>query len=144
AVASALDELKNLRRDLFKVQHRHQVAFPIWLDYDWVGLIEEWALESDWPSLCSNTSLDEGDLVRILRRTLDFLSQIPHIPHISAEVKQTARLAIALIDRFPVNESIDSQSSKSASSSTDSLDADPSAPSTPISSESEQDVQLNN
>ncbi|MEB3210463.1 MAG: DEAD/DEAH box helicase, partial [Leptolyngbyaceae bacterium] len=42
AVASALDELKNLRRDLFKVQHRHQVAFPIWLDYDWVGLIEEW------------------------------------------------------------------------------------------------------
>ncbi|MEL6319725.1 MAG: DEAD/DEAH box helicase [Cyanobacteria bacterium J06626_14] len=111
AVALALDGLKNLRRDLFKIQHRHQVAFPIWLDYDWVGLIEEWALESDWPSLCSNTSLDEGDLVRILRRTLDFLSQIPHIPHVSPEVKRTARQAIALIDRFPVNESIDAKAS---------------------------------
>jgi superfamily II RNA helicase len=129
AVALALDGLKNLRRDLFKTQHRHQVAFPIWLDYDWVGLIEEWALESDWPSLCSNTSLDEGDLVRILRRTLDFLSQIPHIPHISAEVKQTARQAIALIDRFPVNESIDGKPKADAGStdeeygeeSTDSL-----------------------
>ncbi|MEM7771806.1 MAG: DEAD/DEAH box helicase [Cyanobacteria bacterium P01_E01_bin.6] len=115
AVASALNDLRNLRRDLFKVQHRYQVAFPVWLEYDWTGLIEEWALESDWPSLCSNTSLDEGDLVRILRRTLDFLSQIPHIPHISSDVKRTARQAIALIDRFPVNESIASSKKNEAS-----------------------------
>lgn len=106
-VAHALDGLRNLRRDLFKIQHRYQVAFPVWLDYDWTGLIEEWALDSDWAALCSNTSLDEGDLVRILRRTLDFLSQIPHIPHISASVKKTARQAIVLIDRFPVNESME-------------------------------------
>ncbi len=111
-VANALNGLRNLRRELFKIQHRYQVAFPIWLEYDWVGLIEEWALGSEWPALCSNTSLDEGDIVRILRRTLDFLSQIPHIPHISGEIKRTARQAVTLIDRFPVNESIEDAAAK--------------------------------
>lgn len=119
-VANALNGLRNLRRELFKIQHRYQVAFPIWLEYDWVGLIEEWALGSEWPALCSNTSLDEGDIVRILRRTLDFLSQVPHIPHISHEMQRTARQAIALIDRFPVNESIDEPMDES----TDEMDTD--------------------
>jgi superfamily II RNA helicase len=118
-VANALNSLRNRRRELFKIQHRYQVAFPVWLEYDWVGLIEEWALGSEWPALCSNTSLDEGDIVRILRRTLDFLSQIPHIPHISSEVKRTARQSIDLIDRFPVNESIDGVIDESAEETDD-------------------------
>jgi len=45
--------------------------------------------------------------VRILRRTVDFLSQIPHVPHISASLYTTARQAIQLMDRFPVNETVD-------------------------------------
>jgi superfamily II RNA helicase len=103
-VIEALSGLRNIRRELFKLQRRYQIVLPVWLEVDWTGLVEQWALGTPWKELCSHTSLDEGDVVRILRRTVDFLSQIPYVPHLADEVKQNARRAIQLIDRFPVNE----------------------------------------
>ncbi|EKQ67229.1 superfamily II RNA helicase [Leptolyngbyaceae cyanobacterium JSC-12] len=102
-VEEALGGLRGIRHSLFKLQRRYQVVLPIWLEYDFVGLVEQWALGSDWLALCENTSLDEGDIVRVLRRTLDFLSQIPHVPHLSDSLKQKSIQAIQLIDRFPVS-----------------------------------------
>ncbi|MBF2026528.1 MAG: RNA helicase [Oscillatoriales cyanobacterium C42_A2020_001] len=102
-VEEALGGLRGIRHSLFKLQRRYQVVLPIWLEYDFVGLVEQWGLGSDWVTLCENTSLDEGDIVRILRRTLDFLSQIPHVPHLSDNLKRNAIRAIQLIDRFPVS-----------------------------------------
>jgi superfamily II RNA helicase len=106
-VQEALGGLRNTRRQVFQVQRRYQVALPVWLELDLVGLVEQWAMGVEWPVICANTSLDEGDLVRILRRTLDFMSQIPHVKELSAEVHQTARDAMQLIDRFPINENIE-------------------------------------
>lgn len=60
----------------------------------------------EWTELCRNTTLDEGDVVRIARRTLDLLSQIPHIPYLPNSIRQNANRAMQLIDRFPVNEAI--------------------------------------
>jgi len=68
--------------------------------------VEQWALQVDWVTLCDHTSLDEGDIVRILRRTLDVLSQIPHVPYLSDTLRTTARDAKDLLNRFPVNEEI--------------------------------------
>ena len=98
--------MHTLRRQLFQQQHRRHVTAPIWLEYDLVGMVEQWALQVDWVTLCSNTSLDEGDIVRILRRTLDVLSQIPHVPYISDNLRTTAREAKEIMNRFPVNEEI--------------------------------------
>ncbi|HEY9750284.1 MAG TPA: RNA helicase [Allocoleopsis sp.] len=106
-VQEALGGLRGLRRQLFQIQRRHQVALPVWLEDELIALVEQWALGVEWSELGENTSLDEGDVVRILRRTLDFLSQIPHVPHISPTLRQNAHRAIQLIDRFPVNEAID-------------------------------------
>jgi len=106
-VETALHRLRTLRQQLFQQQRRCQVSLPIWLEYDLIGVVEQWALGIEWSMLCANTSLDEGDLVRILRRTVDFLSQIPHIPHISITLHHSARQAIQLMDRFPVNEIVD-------------------------------------
>ena len=104
-VLAPLDNLqKGLRHRLFKVQRRHEAAIPIWLERDLVTLVEQWALGVEWLELISHTSLDEGDVVRILRRTLDFLSQIPHVPHVSDSLRRNACRAMQLIDRFPVNE----------------------------------------
>ncbi len=105
AIDLTLNSIRPLRRHLFQIQHRYQIAFPIWLEYEWISLVEQWALGEEWSTLCSNTSLDEGDIVRILRRTLDFLSQIPHVPHLPPSLYTTARQATMLLDRFPVNES---------------------------------------
>jgi superfamily II RNA helicase len=107
AVLNALSQLRGIRRQLFQLQRRHQVALPVWLEDELIGLVEQWALGVDWLELCSNTSLDEGDVVRILRRTLDFLSQIPHVPRIPESLRTNANRAIQLLDRFPVNEVIE-------------------------------------
>ena len=127
-VESALEGLRGLRRSLFQEQRREEVMAPIWMEYELIGLVERWAAmgeaadaaiglapaakaaaDSDqpgWSELCDNTSLDEGDIVRVLRRTLDFLSQIPHVPHISDRLRNSARQAAAVVNRFPVNENL--------------------------------------
>ncbi|PPS45493.1 RNA helicase [Chroococcidiopsis sp. TS-821] len=106
-VEEALAGLRSIRRQLFQLQRRYNVAFPIWLEYDLVALVEQWALGVEWSELCANTSLDEGDVVRLLRRTLDLLSQIPHIPYLSEALQRNAYRAMQLLDRFPVNEIVE-------------------------------------
>lgn len=106
-VEEALMGLRSTRRRLFQLQRRYQVMLPVWLEYELVGLVEQWALGVDWLELCSNTNLDEGDVVRLLRRTLDFLSQIPHVPHLPKTLKTNADRAMQLLNRFPVNEAIE-------------------------------------
>ncbi len=103
-VLETLGGLRNLRRRIFQEQRRQDIQIPVWLEEDLIAIVEQWALEVDWQELCDNTSLDEGDIVRILRRTLDFLSQIPHVPYLSDAVRNNARQATYLLDRFPVNE----------------------------------------
>ncbi len=103
-VETALANLRSLRRQLFQLQRRHGVVLPVWLEFELIGLVEQWALGTEWPELFANTSLDEGDIVRILRRTLDLLSQIPHVPHLSPELQKNATRAIQLLNRFPINE----------------------------------------
>ncbi|MGG6293825.1 DEAD/DEAH box helicase [Leptolyngbya sp. AN02str] len=106
-VEEALEGLRSTRRQLIRLQLRYQVALPVWMEYDFISLIEQWALGLEWTELCAGTSLDEGDIVRILRRTLDFLTQVPYVPNLPSELKQNAIRAIQLIDRFPVKEAVD-------------------------------------
>jgi superfamily II RNA helicase len=106
-VAEALAKLRGIRRQMFQLQRRYNVALPIWLEFELIAIVEQWALGMEWTELCENTTLDEGDVVRILRRTLDLLSQIPHVPHLSDSFLRNAYRAMQLIDRFPVNEVVE-------------------------------------
>jgi superfamily II RNA helicase len=106
-VAEALAKLRGIRRQIFQIQRRYNVALPIWLEFELIALVEQWALGMEWIELCENTTLDEGDVVRILRRTLDLLSQIPHVPHLPDSFQRNAHRAMQLIDRFPVNEVVE-------------------------------------
>ncbi|AFZ19571.1 DEAD/DEAH box helicase [Allocoleopsis franciscana] len=111
----ALVHLKGTRQSLLKLQYRYDISWPIWPEYKFLdkivgglmGLVEQWALGISWTDLCANTSLDEGDVVRILRRTVDILSQIPHVPAVPNSLRANAIRAIQLLDRFPVNEVVD-------------------------------------
>jgi len=49
-----------------------------------------------------NTTMDEGDIVRVLRRTIDVLVQIPQIPRIDNNLITTAKEAVRRMKRFPV------------------------------------------
>ncbi|MGK7942979.1 MAG: RNA helicase, partial [Microcystaceae cyanobacterium] len=94
--------LKETRRLLNQCQKRYALAIPVWLEMRCVGLVEQWALGINWYDLFENTNLDDGDIVRLLRRTIDVLWQIPQIPGVSAKLSQTAREAIAAMKRFPI------------------------------------------
>ncbi len=106
-VAEALSRLRPIRRKMFQLQHKYNVALPMWLEFELIALVEKWALGMEWVELCDNTSLDEGDVVRILRRTLDLLSQIPHVPNLPQSLVNNTYRAIQLVDRFPVNEVVE-------------------------------------
>ena len=94
--------IREIRTRLFQAQRRHGVSLPVWREYELVGLCEQWALGMEWNDLCESVSLAEGDIVRMLRRTVDVLSQIPQIPNISSTLSNNAREANAMMKRFPI------------------------------------------
>ena len=71
------------------------------------GIISEWARGKKWKDLVFSTSLDEGDVVRIIRRSIDVLSQVQYCIGVSNKLKRKAKLALKAINRFPVSESND-------------------------------------
>jgi len=90
------------KRRLNQVQTRHKLVIPVWLEDEFIGLVEQWAMGVEWNELIENTNLDEGDIVRMLRRTIDVLWQIPQIPGINQILAINARAAIKEMKRFPV------------------------------------------
>ena len=94
--------IREIRTRLFQVQRRYGVGLPVWREYELVGLCEQWALGMEWQDLCDSVSLAEGDIVRMLRRTVDVLSQIPQIPNISPILSENAREANRMMKRFPI------------------------------------------
>jgi superfamily II RNA helicase len=104
AVEEALHDLRGLRRELGRQQERAHVTFPIWWEPELTGLVEAWARGIGWSELIANTSLDEGDVVRVMRRTVDLLAQIPYAEAVSQQLRDHARRALRAINRFPVCE----------------------------------------
>lgn len=94
--------LSETRRKLNQIQNRYDVVMPVWLERNLIGLVEQWAKGVEWGDLCENTSLDEGDILRIIRRTVDILWQIPQVKQLSDSLQTNARAAIAQMKRFPV------------------------------------------
>jgi hypothetical protein len=80
------------------------VVVPVWWEPELTGLVAAWARGTPWRDLIANTSLDEGDVVRVMRRTVDLLAQIPYCEAISERLRSNARKALKAINRFPVCE----------------------------------------
>ncbi|MDY7015111.1 MAG: RNA helicase, partial [Cyanobacteriota bacterium] len=105
-VVETLNQLRKLRHRLNQVQRQHNVALPVWLEQETIGLVEQWALGEEasptWNQLGEETNLDDGDIVRMLRRTVDVLLQIPQIPGLSDSLVRNARIAASQMRRFPL------------------------------------------
>jgi superfamily II RNA helicase len=107
AAEEALQDLSGLRRELLRAQERAGVVVPAWWEPELMGLVDAWARGTSWSDLIANTSLDEGDVVRIMRRTVDLLAQVPYCEAISEQLRSHARQALKAINRFPVAEAQD-------------------------------------
>jgi superfamily II RNA helicase len=103
-VEEALHDLRGLRRELERQQERGNVAVPVWWEPELTGLVHAWARGAAWSDLIANTSIDEGDVVRVMRRTVDLLAQVPYGEAVSDQLRRNARAALKAINRFPVCE----------------------------------------
>ncbi len=106
-VIDVFNELDGLRKLVFFQQNKFHIEIPIYLETELTGIISEWARGKKWKDLVFNTSLDEGDVVRIIRRSIDVLSQVQYCIGVSNKLKSKAKQALKAINRFPVSESND-------------------------------------
>jgi superfamily II RNA helicase len=104
ATEEALHDLRGLRRELQRQQEQRGVVVPVWWEPELTGLVHAWASGASWGEVIAATSLDEGDVVRVLRRTVDLLAQIPYCEAISERLRTNSRRALKAINRFPVCE----------------------------------------
>ncbi|XVE84976.1 hypothetical protein DITRI_Ditri17bG0054800 [Diplodiscus trichospermus] len=100
-VITLLDEQRNSFQQL---QEKHGVEIPCCLDSQFSGMVEAWASGLSWRELMMDCAMDEGDLARLLRRTIDLLAQIPKLPDIDPLLQKTAKTASDVMDRPPISE----------------------------------------
>lgn len=73
------DELVGARHRhsyLIHVIHGFAPQIPAGLEKEYAGIVEAWASGVSWQELIENSGMDEGDIARLLRRSLDLLVQV--------------------------------------------------------------------
>ncbi len=103
----ALYDLSGIRHELLKAQEQFKIVTPVLWEPELMGLVEAWAGGASWSDLVANTSLDEGDVVRVMRRTIDLLAQVPYCELVTEQLRINARKALRVMNRFPVCEAED-------------------------------------
>ncbi|MBX2860958.1 MAG: DEAD/DEAH box helicase [Vampirovibrio sp.] len=101
---SAVIEIGRLGKRISKLQQKHHIDIGTTLNPIASGLIEAWAQGVPWERLISATNIAEGDMVRLIRRTMDVLRQLARIPEVPPVVANAAGEALQLLQRDPVKE----------------------------------------
>ncbi|KAL1213697.1 DExH-box ATP-dependent RNA helicase DExH15 [Cardamine amara subsp. amara] len=103
-VVNMVNFLEDQRSSLIKLQEKHEVMIPCCLDVQFSGMVEAWASGLSWKEMMMECAMDEGDLARLLRRTIDLLAQIPKLPDIDPVLQRSAAAAADIMDRPPISE----------------------------------------
>ena len=108
-VADAVgDLLDDVATPLAEAQfHRglHDDLLPVRIDDRCAGVVESFAAGAQWYEVSGSVNLDDGDLVRLFRRTLELLRSIAALPSyapIPNALRIKARQAARDLDRPPV------------------------------------------
>lgn len=101
-----MDRVEATRAHLSELQDASGVQIPTDIDLAVAGLAEAWASGVTWKELLEDVRVDEGDIARLLRRTIDLLAQVPFWPHVGKQVKRAAQSAAKVMDRPPISELI--------------------------------------
>uniref|UniRef100_A0A7N0TS69 DEAD/DEAH box helicase n=1 Tax=Kalanchoe fedtschenkoi TaxID=63787 RepID=A0A7N0TS69_KALFE len=103
-VLNVIDFLEEQKTTLLQLQEKHGVNIPCCLDSQFSGMVEAWASGLTWREIMMDCAMDEGDLARLLRRTIDLLAQIPKLPDIDPLLQTNAKKATEVMDRPPISE----------------------------------------
>lgn len=103
-VINIINFLEEPRNYLLQLQEKHGVAISCCLDSQFSGMVEAWASGLTWREVMMDCAMDEGDLARLLRRTIDLLAQIPKLPDVDPVLQSNAMTASGVMDRSPISE----------------------------------------
>ena len=102
-VRAALNRIKEVKRRIFLLQRDYDITKDMYLNSCYSPLVELWILETPWEDVVAQGGVNEGDLVRTFKRTVDILRQLTLLSAASEELKMTAKSAIKSILKEPVD-----------------------------------------
>lgn len=93
--------------DVEALQERYDVHVPVLINSTFSGITEFWCRGTSWRDVREFLGDEnEGDLIKVMRRTLDILRQFEHAPHVSERLSELCRQAEELLDRDEVHEAV--------------------------------------
>lgn len=98
-----LNKVKNLKRTLSKIQENNKIETPLFLNSFFSPLIIMWMENPIWEEIVNVVDVQEGDIVRTFKRTVDVLKQISLLPNINENLIISAKEAINLILKDPID-----------------------------------------
>lgn len=102
AVTAAVEALEPARAELSALQIRAGLDVPLGVDLRLAGVVEAWASGVGWAEVTADCGLDDGDVARLLMRTVDTLRQAAFCEHLP--LKSVARKAASSMDRKPISD----------------------------------------
>ena len=93
-VRKTLNLIRNIRRKVDKMQSRHGVEAPMYINPYFSSLIELWVDGAEWETITEQIDMGEGDIVRSFKRVVDVLRQFTTIANVPEALVYTAREAI--------------------------------------------------
>ncbi|CAD7699415.1 unnamed protein product [Ostreobium quekettii] len=109
AVCQIFCDLEEAHARLCEAQIIHSVpnlCSAMVVDVRLSGLVQAWAAGCSWQEVTGGTSLDDGDVARVLTRTLDLLRQVTQLSVSPKSLKKTARIAFSAMNRKPIRDLI--------------------------------------
>ncbi|KDP21275.1 hypothetical protein JCGZ_21746 [Jatropha curcas] len=104
AVLNVIEILDEQKSSILQLQEKHGVEISCFLDSQFSGMVEAWASGLTWREITMDCAMDDGDLARLIRRTIDLLAQIPKLPDIDPVLQSNAKTAYDILDRPPISE----------------------------------------
>ncbi len=103
-VVSAVEALEPIRAELSALQIRAGLDVPVGIDLRLSGIVEGWASGLDWAEVTADCGLDDGDVARLLMRTVDTLRQAAYCEYLLKPLRQSARQAVGAMNRKPISD----------------------------------------
>ena len=103
-VRKVLNKIKDIRRKIAQTEKEEDIHKDnMYINSYYSPLIEYWVNGGEWEALIDQIEAGEGDVVRTFKRTIDVLRQLTVIPNINPKLQETAKSAIKLILRPPID-----------------------------------------
>ena len=102
-VRKTLNKIKDIKRRIDKIQTENDIDDAMYINSFYCALIEMWANGAEWDDIIGQVDKGEGDVVRCFKRVIDVLRQLTTIDNVPEAVVFTAREAINLIQREPID-----------------------------------------